>query len=81
MVSEQRDMKREAQISQQYSTARPDNEAAAVACGKQHLLNRRLIDVWEFEAMRLLARVDVGVLGLTGAVLLSDDRRDFVGLR
>jgi hypothetical protein len=74
-------MKREKKISQQCSTARADDEAPPTVAGEQHLLNRGLVDRREFEAMRLLAGVDVGVLGFGGAVLLADNRRDFVELR
>lgn len=61
--------------------ARPDHETATGIRGEQYLLHRRLIDRREFEAMRLLAGFDVGVLGLVGAVLLTHYRRDLVGLR
>lgn len=62
-------------------TSRSDHETATAVRGEQDLLNRRLVDRREFEAMRLLAGLDGSILRLVGAVLLPHNRRDLIGLR
>ena len=74
-------MPNQAGVATRVLAARPDHETATGIRGEQDLLNRGLINRREFEAMRLLAGFDVGILGLVGAVLLTHYRRDLVGLR